>query len=435
MLDLAFPMFEALKKYVIKSPSFSFYIVQALKNWTWVTILLRLVDAVTDISLTKTYFQDFDSVVKDFLSNTRTLQSAQSSCDLACFTEQCRNDDDWNRRLVCTFPLMEWWISGTLSVIVLAVTYLAEAISTIMSKKFDHYFQMYSGGCCKKHHKVKFIALGLILPLSQQVTTLIYGHWIKSFVGYWQDKNAEMIESLPSNTSGCTKHCEDNEWKDKACVTCCYNVKELEKLDDLITNADEVENHGQKLFASTENLLMPMVQFAFLFPMVLFAFTTSKTFSKTDGATPLDHVSDNWTGILIISSIVSSLLSLVGSQTKIYFTSPGKMNQKSFKNSAMIFTIIMLQVLPKIMAFQTFSFGLVGSELKCPDGILILLLVFPYFSATWKTLLVALCLFIYHKLTFEKVKQLFLSPFIFTQIEKDDLGDDDNGGKLCLVLL
>ena len=39
-----------------------------------------------------------------------------------------------------TFPLMTWWISGTLSVVVLAITYFAEVISTIFSKKFDHFF-------------------------------------------------------------------------------------------------------------------------------------------------------------------------------------------------------------------------------------------------------------------------------------------------------
>ena len=72
------------------------------------------------------------------------------------------------------------------------------------------------------------------------------------------------------------------------------------------------------------------------------------------------------------------------------------------------------------MAFQAFSFGVLGSELQCPDAILVLLLVLPYLSSTWKTMMVALCLSIYHTLTFNKIKQLFLSPFIFTQLEKDE---------------
>ena len=166
----------------------------------------------------------------------------------------------------------------------------------------------------------------------------------------------------------------DERSKDEACIICCQNVENSEKLDNLLTRADDVENHSQKLFASTENLLMPMVQFAFLFPMVVAFFSNSFEVVKTvSEAKSLEkRVSDNWTSILIVSSIASSILSLVASQTKIYFTSPGKMTQKTLKNKVMIFVIIMMQVLPKIFAFQAFSFGLLGSELQCPDGILVL---------------------------------------------------------------
>ena len=141
LLDLAFPIFEALKKHMIKSPSFSYYVLQAFKNWTWVTIFLRIVDAFTDITLTKTYFEDFDSVVNDFIGNTLSLQPGNSSClDIACVKNQCLESEIWSHKLICTFPLMTWWISGTLSVVVLAITYFAEVISTIFSKKFDHFF-------------------------------------------------------------------------------------------------------------------------------------------------------------------------------------------------------------------------------------------------------------------------------------------------------
>ena len=45
-----------------------------------------------------------------------------------------------------------------------------------------------------------------------------------------------------------------------------------------MSKADAVENHGQKLFAATENLLMPMVQFGFLFPVVLAAIFSTVCF-------------------------------------------------------------------------------------------------------------------------------------------------------------
>ena len=101
LLDLAFPIFEALKKHMIKSPSFSYYVLQAFKNWTWVTIFLRIVDAFTDITLTKTYFEDFDSVVNDFIGNTLSLQPGNSSClDIACVKNQCLESEIWSHKLI-----------------------------------------------------------------------------------------------------------------------------------------------------------------------------------------------------------------------------------------------------------------------------------------------------------------------------------------------
>ena len=107
----------------------------------------------------------------------------------------------------------------------------------------------------------------------------------------------------------------DERSKVEACIICCQNVEDSEKLDNLLTRADDVENHSQKLFASTENLLMPMVQFAFLFPMVVAFLSNSFEVVKTEAMSlekRVSLVSDNWTSILIVSSIASSILSLVG---------------------------------------------------------------------------------------------------------------------------
>ena len=52
-----------------------------------------------------------------------------------------------------------------------------------------------------------------------------------------------------------------------------------------MSKADAVENHGQKLFAATENLLMPMVQFGFLFPVVLAAIVSTKFNKKLEDNT------------------------------------------------------------------------------------------------------------------------------------------------------
>ena len=61
-----------------------------------------------------------------------------------------------------------------------------------------------------------------------------------------------------------------------------------------MSKADAVENHGQKLFAATENLLMPMVQFGFLFPVVLTAIFSTKFNNKHDNnlSNPLENSTD-----------------------------------------------------------------------------------------------------------------------------------------------
>ena len=89
---------------MIKSPSLGYYLLQALKNGAWVTVFLRIVDAVTDITLTKTYFEDSDSVVNDFLRNILSFQSGNSSCpDIECVKKQCLENDEWNTNLFAPF--------------------------------------------------------------------------------------------------------------------------------------------------------------------------------------------------------------------------------------------------------------------------------------------------------------------------------------------
>ena len=161
----------------------------------------------------------------------------------------------------------------------------------------------------------------------------------------------------------CIKKCKENE----ACLYCSNNVIDLKNLDQLKLFADKVSAHSKTLVASTENLLMPMIQLAFLFPSIIFWFSSTnlkKESGITSNDTPLGwlkYLEDNWTTLLITSSTVASISSLAGSQTSIYFSSPTKRNQKTLTTRTFIFTIIILQVIPKVLAFQMFAFGVIGS--------------------------------------------------------------------------
>ena len=149
------------------------------------TLLLRGIDAITDFSLTTTYFQSMDTVIEEFLRNSMcrihpNLNNTTTACSNVTFVKNiCIENKIWNRRLVCSFPLMRWWISGVLSAAILVFAYLVEVIVTLFSKHFDHYLEIYSRVCCRQHNKGAIIVYGLILPLSQQMTSLVYNHCIK----------------------------------------------------------------------------------------------------------------------------------------------------------------------------------------------------------------------------------------------------------------
>jgi hypothetical protein len=95
---------------------------------------------------------------------------------------------------------MKWWIPGVLSAAALTVTYLAEVISSMVkSKQKDkanqHYLELHSKVCCQKHNQITIFAYRFILPLTQQIAGLVYENWVKSFVGYWKEKNKALILS------------------------------------------------------------------------------------------------------------------------------------------------------------------------------------------------------------------------------------------------
>ena len=324
--DIALPFFERLKGYTVKPPSIGYFLKKLFQSLTIVTFIFRCIDAVTDITLTTTYLTSWDQVVKDYMNQIPSSQNVSSS---NCSTE----------KIVCMIPNLEmkWkWIPGMLSAIILLITWVAEGATIIRGlyknkPHFIHYCEVFSRACCKKHLPKLVYASGIILPLTNQIFSIIYEHWMRTFVLYWKEKSQHLANfNLESETNcKCSENCNKNE----VCVYCSKNVKfDTGALDKLKLYADEVSASSRKLVAKTENLFMPMIQFAFLFPSILVHFyeTTGeaklgKTSDEADN-TPvgwLKYVSDNWTTVLIVSSTVSSIASLAASQSAIYFSAPG----------------------------------------------------------------------------------------------------------------
>ena len=435
--DLALPFFLAIKEYLFKEPTLGYYVKKLFTSFTVISLMFRCIDGVTDFTLTFSYFNDWESFLQEYLQQTlcTTYQScfdnSTQSCNHTCLLQLC--EDELKNKPACSIPNLKMsWIPGLLSVIILLLTWLTEVITIIIQMKrgckhYINYCETFSGACCKKHRSLLVYAAGFLLPLTQQVSAFIYEHWLNTFVLYWKDKPKQLMQSKamrnPSLHSSkrkmCTKCSKCQNSKIHACVYCSRNAEDFEKLDELKDHANKVADHSRTLIASTENLLMPMIQLSFLFPSILMLFYTksgnTESLSKVEKIKSiLNYFLAHKTILLVIFSIISSLASLAGSQTAIYFANPRKRNQKTLTTRIFIFFCILLQVLPKILAFQLFSFGLVGTKWQNPDAMFVVLFFMPIFSSMWKVTVIWITFC--HKLTWKMVWKLLLSPFIFTRI-------------------
>ena len=72
------------------------------------------------------------------------------------------------------------------------------------------------------------------------------------------------------------------------CIFCGKGAQDFEKLSQLKAKGEEVASHSREAVASTENLFMPMIQFAFLFPTIVVLL-----FSQSIIPTNLDPISNS----------------------------------------------------------------------------------------------------------------------------------------------
>ena len=86
-----------------------------------------------------------EEVIEDFLKETLCKMKScpdkvncLNSLNETYVMEDLCQSSNWNHKLVCTFPLMKWWIPGVLSATALAITYFAEVISSIVNSKLNN---------------------------------------------------------------------------------------------------------------------------------------------------------------------------------------------------------------------------------------------------------------------------------------------------------
>ena len=263
-----------------------------------------------------------------------------------------------------------------------------------MNKYPKHYCAIFGGYCCEnnKHSKLIVKLYGCILPIFQQLTTLIYNLWISTFVKYWTSKTKLNISLISKECTRC-KECLSCR-NDSICVFCGRNANNVAQLEDLKKKAEDVEFYSKVAIASTENSLMPMIQLSVLFPTIIASFT-----KNTIAINNVQDFKENFIFFGTVFSVSSSIVSMAGSQTARYFVSCGKEEQKTIANRIFYGSSIILQTLAKVIVYQTFAFGVVGYAFKQPCWIMVALLVLPVLMSIFKILALLGFIFIKKRLT------------------------------------
>lgn len=127
-LDIALPFFQTLKPFTVKHPSFGYYAKQLFTTFMGLSLLLRSIDAITDVALTVTFFQNWTKVLNDF--HQLAFFNNTEERNITYFKDKCRTEP----RIACSITNIDGgWIPGVVSLLVLLVSYLAEIFTTTLN--------------------------------------------------------------------------------------------------------------------------------------------------------------------------------------------------------------------------------------------------------------------------------------------------------------
>ena len=190
---------------------------------------------------------------------------------------------------------------------------------------------------------------------------------------------------------------------DCICIFCSNNANDSKesqaKLNELRTDSFFVMTLDKVVTSATENSFMPLVQLSIVFPNIIYLFPkedmkakVTQTFNtmmnsnlNLTGNSSLVDISQNLIGSVDISSdikftvtaisIITSFISMASTLTLTYFSKPGRNTYQNSKRWCVYFFSIILQVMPKLLAYQVFAFGFVGTY--SPSLIIPSLVIYP----------------------------------------------------------
>ena len=164
-----------------------------------------------------------------------------------------------------------------------------------------------------------------------------------------------------------------------------------------------IKTISKVVVSATENSLMPLVQLSLMFPKMLFWFQKvpenhslkdcfeSSNYNFTDPENRdkitecIENLEISWVFAFTIASIVTSLFSMASTLTMTYFSKPGRNTWIKHPSKFIVYFIsIIFQVVPRILAYEAFAFGVMGKLM--PDLIIPCLLMLPLLMASLRSI-------------------------------------------------
>ena len=164
-----------------------------------------------------------------------------------------------------------------------------------------------------------------------------------------------------------------------------------------------IKTISKVVVSATENSLMPLVQLSLMFPKMLFWFqkvpenhslkdcfeSSNYNFTNPENRDKITECIENlevsWVFAFTIASIITSLLSMASTLTMTYFSKPGRNTWIKHPSKFIVYFIsIIFQVVPRILAYEAFAFGVVGKLM--PDLIIPSLLILPLLMASLRSI-------------------------------------------------
>ena len=387
--EKAFVIFKQSESIIKKPLKKSYYLKKAF-NITFLSLLfLKISDFVLDLTVSIKYNVYYkESFIEDLPS--------EENCTEANFP------------IACYFHKMDDSVFGWSSFSIFLFMYLSELYFFMGYDKTLHYRAIMSGYCCTGCYQDTEWYLSpaktftwLLLPILNQIITFIYGFFCETFVDYWRCPASSKIGDINrENTNGKCKRCKvhknnmeedsivsNNSRYNSICVFCDTKAGENGErillgdgkasdderglLKEIETHESDVTAISKLVTAATENSFMPLLQLTLVFPnfIALFPESIDPTLIPNNKETKkgllgyVENLDTNWKFIVITVSITTSLFSLAKSLTVTYFSKPGKKSFKTYAGLAVLSIGIVLQVIPKIFAYELFAFGLIAPQL------------------------------------------------------------------------